>query len=175
MSPAVSADPAIDALGLSDADAAARLRRDGPNRVDRPGGRSLWRIALGIVKQPMSCCCWSPPRSTARTERVLASLKELSSPRARVVRSGRVLHVTSQELVMGDRLLIAEGDRLACDAVLREAHGLLVDESMLTGESAPVLKSAAGPTDAAPADQHRVHAGTLVVRPACCASTRPAR
>jgi Ca2+-transporting ATPase len=90
-----------------------------------------------------------------------------------VLRSGRILHIASQELVVGDRLLIAEGDRLACDATLLQVNGLLVDESMLTGESVPVLKAAApSGADAAPAAapvdsqtaQHQVHAGTLVVQ-----------
>jgi Ca2+-transporting ATPase len=167
--------------GLSDEEAAARLKRDGPNLIAQKGRRGVGKIALGVVMQPMFLLLLATAGvyalfgsagdalvllasviavaaismvQEARTERVLESLKELSSPRARVVRCGRVLHIASRELVLGDRLLIAEGDRLACDAALAQANGLLVDESMLTGESAPVLKSA----------QHDVHAGTLVVQ-----------
>jgi Ca2+-transporting ATPase len=66
--------------------------------------------------------------------------------------------------VRGDLLLLAEGDRLACDAVLVRAHSLLLDESLLTGESAPVLKSALPEPALPPADEHRVYAGTLVVQ-----------
>jgi P-type Ca2+ transporter type 2C len=196
--------------GLSDEEAAARLKRDGPNRIVQQGRRGIGRIALGVVTQPMfllllvTALVYAVVGSIgdalvllasvvavaaislvqeARTERVLESLKELSSPRARVLRSGRVLHIASQELVVGDHLLIAEGDRLACDATLTQVNGLLVDESMLTGESAPVLKAAAAPgADAAPAAPlgadpapaaapadaqtapHQVHAGTLVVQ-----------
>ena len=169
------------APGLSDTEAAARLKRDGPNRIEHKGRRGVAQIALGVVLQPMFLLLLATAGVYAlvgsvgdalvllasvvavaaislvqevRTERVLESLKEFSSPRARVVRGGRVLHIASQELVVGDRLLIAEGDRLACDAEVAQANGLLVDESMLTGESAPVLKSA----------QHCVHAGTLVVQ-----------
>ena len=75
------------------------------------------------------------------TERVLESLKELSSPRSRVLRAGRALGITSQDLVRGDRLLIHAGNRLGCDATLVEAHSLQLDESMLTGESVPVAKA----------------------------------
>jgi P-type Ca2+ transporter type 2C len=64
--------------------------------------------------------------------------------------------VASQELVRGDIVLLAEGDRLACDATLIRAESLSVDESLLTGESAPVLKQADG--------LQQVHAGTLVVQ-----------
>lgn len=167
--------------GLSDDEAAARLARDGPNRIQSGNGRGLARIAWGVVTQPMvllllaTAVVYAVVGSAGdalvllvsvvgvalisvvqetRTERVLESLKELSSPRSRVVRSGRVLHVGSQELVQGDRLLIAAGDRLACDADVAQANGLLVDESTLTGESAPVPKFA----------RQRVHAGSLVVQ-----------
>ena len=176
--------------GLSDAEAAARLRRDGPNRLARTGRRGVAAIVIGVATQPMFLLLLATAAVYAlvgsagdalvllvsvvavgaislvqeyRTERVLASLKDLSSPRSRVVRSGRVLRIASQDLVVGDRLLIAEGDRLACDAELVQSHGLLVDESMLTGESAPVLKSAA-PQQPSSAAEHRVQAGTLVVQ-----------
>jgi Ca2+-transporting ATPase len=167
--------------GLSDEEAAARLARDGLNRIEPKGRRGIGRIAWGVVTQPMFLLLLAAASvyalvgsvgdalvllvsvvgvaaislvQEARTERALESLKELASPRARVVRGGHVRHIASRELVQGDRLLIAAGDRLACDADLEKAHGLLVDESMLTGESAPVLKAA----------QERVHAGTLVVQ-----------
>ena len=166
--------------GLSSAEAAARLRRDGPNRPAQRSRRGLRTIALGVVAQPMfllllaTALVYALVGNSAdaavllvsvvavgaislvqeyRTERVLDSLKALSSPRARVVRDGQVLRVPSQDLVVGDRLLVSEGDRMACDATLHAPQGLLVDESLLSGESAPVLKSAS----------QVLHAGTLVV------------
>jgi P-type Ca2+ transporter type 2C len=89
-----------------------------------------------------------------RTEHVLAALKDLSGPRSLVQRGGRVQRIASEGLVPGDWLLLAEGDRLACDASVQRAYSLLVDESLLSGESAPLLKSA-GDT---------LQAGTLVVQ-----------
>ena len=95
-----------------------------------------------------------------RTQRVLEALRDLSSPRSTVVRDGVVKRIASQELVPGDRLIVQEGDRLACDAQLLQSHSMRVDESLLTGESVPVDKDG---TAHEPADT-RLHCGTLVVQ-----------
>jgi Ca2+-transporting ATPase len=95
-----------------------------------------------------------------RTQRVLEALRDLSSSRSTVVRDGVVKRIASQDLVPGDRLIVQEGDRLACDAQLVQSHSMRVDESLLTGESAPVDKdSTAGDPVAA-----GLQAGTLVVQ-----------
>jgi len=103
-----------------------------------------------------------------RTERALASLRDLSSPRALVVRDGERIRIAGREVVRGDLLLLAEGDRVAADALLLEATHLEADESLLTGESVPVRKRAAeAPREGArPGGDDRpfVYAGTLVVR-----------
>ena len=162
-------ESSTEALGLSEAEAQARLARDGPNRLPQGPRRTLAVIAAGVALQPMfllllaTAAVYGFVGSVAdalsllvsvalvaaisiyqelRTERVLEALKDLASPRSRVVRGGVVRQLSSQELVHGDRLLVAEGDRLACDAQLLEAHGLAIDESLLTGESAPVPKHA---------------------------------
>ena len=180
--------------GLSDAQAAERLARDGPNRLPRGKPRTLRVIALAALAQPMfllllaAAAVYALVGSLAdalmllgsvlvvaliaiyqdfRTERVLETLKELASPRSRVRRGGRVLHIASHGLVRGDVLLVAEGDRLACDAQLTVAHSLAIDESLLSGESMPVRKQAAahGTTQGAATHepQHMLYAGTLVV------------
>lgn len=95
-----------------------------------------------------------------RTQRVLEALRDLSSPRSTVVRDGVVKRIASQDLVPGDRLIVQEGDRLACDAELVESHSMRVDESLLTGESAPVDKDSKTADPAAAS----LHAGTLVVQ-----------
>jgi Ca2+-transporting ATPase len=118
-----------------------------------------------------------------RTERSLEALRDLSSPRALVVRDGGNHRVAGRELVRGDHVLLAEGDRVPADMQLIEAANLAVDESLLTGESAPVDKvagtSASGGTmdpsvDIAAAaaqvsspaanDPAWVYSGTLVTR-----------
>lgn len=98
---------------------------------------------------------------TFRSERALQALRELGSPRARVVRDGVSAVVPGMEVVVGDLLLLEEGDRVAADGLLHSAQDLMLDESMLTGESVPVRRApGTGGADAAA----MVHAGTLVVR-----------
>ena len=77
-----------------------------------------------------------------RTERALEALRDLSSPRALVVRAGRRQHIAGREVVRGDVLLIAEGDRVPADAILRRSSNVGVDEALLTGESVAVRKTA---------------------------------
>jgi Ca2+-transporting ATPase len=89
-----------------------------------------------------------------RTDKALDALRDLSSPRALVLRGGTAVRVAGREVVRGDVLLLAEGDRVAADGVLLQAHELATDESMLTGESEAVPKQAGA---------DRVFAGTLVV------------
>lgn len=179
---------AIDApaSGLTDAEAARRLHRDGPNVLQSASRRGLARIAWGAFTQPMFLLLLAAAAVYAslgslgdagmlalsvlavgglsiyqeqRTERVLEALKELSSPRCTVVRQGRPLHVASRELVRGDRLLVNEGDRLSADARILEAAGMQVDESLRTGESMPQSKQASGRGEAG-----QLFAGSLVVR-----------
>ena len=77
-----------------------------------------------------------------KTERALAALRDLSSPRALVVRDGAQRRIARRDVVCGDLVLLAEGDRVPADAVLLDVHNFSVDESLLTGESVPVRKVA---------------------------------
>lgn len=76
-----------------------------------------------------------------KTERTLESLRNLSSPRALVVRDGKQIRVAGREVVKGDVIIIREGDRIPADATILSCENLSVDESLLTGESMPVRKS----------------------------------
>jgi Ca2+-transporting ATPase len=78
-----------------------------------------------------------------KTERALEALRDLSSPRARVIRDGKQIYVPGREVARGDIVLVAEGDRVPADAVLLSCMDLQADESLLTGESVPVRKLAA--------------------------------
>ncbi|MER6516607.1 cation-transporting P-type ATPase [Streptomyces sp. NPDC001553] len=89
-----------------------------------------------------------------RADNAVAALSALSAPNARVLRDSAPGEVPAAEIVPGDVLLLGEGDIVAADAELAEASALLVDESMLTGESVAVDKDAAA----------RLSAGTVVVR-----------
>jgi P-type Ca2+ transporter type 2C len=77
-----------------------------------------------------------------RAEQAMAALQAMSAPNARVLRDGRAQQIASAEVVPGDVLLIEEGDTLPADARVSEAITLRVAEAALTGESAPVSKSA---------------------------------
>ncbi|MEW6707480.1 MAG: HAD-IC family P-type ATPase [Pseudomonadota bacterium] len=172
--------------GLTEQQVLAQRRRDGPNRLPEAKPKSLWLIAWGAFTQPMFLLLLATAAvygvlgelmdaamllvsvlavgalsvyQEHRTERVLHALKDLSSPRCTVIRDGRAVRVASQELVVGDRLVVDEGDRLAADAQLVECSGLQVDESLLTGESVPVAKRVGGSDQAA-----QLHAGSLVVQ-----------
>ncbi|BEP51763.1 MULTISPECIES: cation-translocating P-type ATPase [Variovorax] len=176
--------------GLADAEAARRLRRDGPNVLPSVSRKGLTRIAWGALTQPMFMLLLAAAALYAllgdlseagmlavsvllvgglsiyqeqRTERVLEALKDLSSPRCTVVRQGRPVRIASRELVRGDCLLVNEGDRLSADARLVEAVGLQVDESLLTGESMPLAKRAGGP-GGSEGRADVLLAGSLVVR-----------
>jgi len=75
-----------------------------------------------------------------RADKAVESLKKLSAPKAHVMRDGRVQEIDAEQLVPGDILVLAEGDRIPADARLIEAMNLEVNESALTGESNPVTK-----------------------------------
>jgi Ca2+-transporting ATPase len=179
--------PACPSGGLSEAEALLRLQRDGPNRLPPSEHKSFAVAVLSLASQPMILLLLACTLLYAllgslsdsvvlslsivavatisvyqelRTQRVLETLRDLASPRSSVVRDGVVRRIASQELVVGDRLIVQEGDRLACDATLLSAYSLRIDESLLTGESVPVDKGVG--MDAAEAN--RLRAGTLVVQ-----------
>ena len=105
-----------------------------------------------------------------RTERVLEALRDLTSPRALVIRDGERKRIPGREVARGDIVVLAEGDRVPADAALFECQELLADESLLTGESVPVRKIARLDLDAhrktrpGGDDSPYVFSGSLVVR-----------
>ena len=182
-------------VGLSDAEAAARLRAEGFNELARDRQRGFLATAVDVVKEPMLLLLLAAGSTyfllgdvregvvllsfvlvvititltqERKTERALVALRDLTSPRALVIRGGQRKRIAGREVVRGDVLVLGEGDRVPADAVLLEAAHLEVDESLLSGESAPVRKrfAALPPQDTRPGgdDQPFVYAGTLVVR-----------
>ncbi|MBB3196314.1 Ca2+-transporting ATPase [Roseateles terrae] len=93
-----------------------------------------------------------------RSQAALDALRDLSSPRALALRDGEAVRVPSRSLVVGDVVLLAEGDRVPADVELLAATYVTVDESLLTGESQPVMKQAR--PDTGPTDSHRATAPT---------------
>ena len=194
----LSVSPPI--TGLSTEEAAACLAADGYNELPTPDRRGFARILWEVVRQPMFALLIGGgivylllgDRTEAllllafatlsvvitvvqesRSERVLETLRDLASPRALVVRNGQRMQIAGREVVRGDVIVIGEGDRVAADAALLESLDLLVDESLLTGESVPVRKLAHDPendrravAEPVPGGEELpwVFAGTLVVR-----------
>jgi Ca2+-transporting ATPase len=155
--------------GLSEAEALRRLREEGHNELPSSGRRSVFDIALEVLREPMflmlvACgglyLVMGEPIDAVmllgfvfvvmgitifqerRTERALEALRDLSSPRALVIRDGQQRRIAGREVVRGDTILLSEGDRVPADAILRQAINLAADESLLTGESVPVRKKA---------------------------------
>ncbi|MCA1466442.1 cation-translocating P-type ATPase [Bradyrhizobium sp. IC3195] len=184
------------AAGLSETEARARLAADGPNELPRPERRSPLRIVVEVLREPMlllllcggliylvlgdlkeavillafgAMSIVITVVQETRTERVLEALRDLTSPRALVVRDGARRRIAGREVVQGDLLVLGEGDRVPADAALVEARDLQIDESLLTGESVPVRKKTADKIKVAAhrpggEDQPFVYSGSLVVR-----------
>ncbi|HEX8969365.1 MAG TPA: HAD-IC family P-type ATPase, partial [Chloroflexota bacterium] len=163
----VVADPSTF-TGLSQTEARRRLTQDGPNEL--PAGRAdgLLHTAIGVLREPMilllvvagavylvigdreeallllgsiSLIVGIELYQERKTEHALEALRDLSSPRALVVRDGEQRRIPGREVVRDDLLVLTEGDRVPADAVLLSGSNLATDESLLTGESVPVRKT----------------------------------
>ena len=103
-----------------------------------------------------------------KTERAIEALRDLTSPRALVIRDGQSQRIAGRDVMRGDLLALREGDRVPADALLVSADSLLVDESLLTGEAVPVRKTAAqgepAPVRPGGDDLPWVYSGTLVLQ-----------
>lgn len=184
--------------GLTDQQAAQKLAEEGPNELPSSQKRTVFAIAFDIVREPMFALLLAGGiiyfflgdireaivllasifvimfitfYQENRTERALEALRDLSSPRALVIRGGQQKRIAGREVVPGDILLLAEGDRVPADGMLLSSLNLSVDESLLTGESVPVRKVAWErgplPNEIGPPggdDQPFVYSGTLVTQ-----------
>jgi Ca2+-transporting ATPase len=139
--------------GLSSTQAAAVLAEDGPNELPRAGQRSVLRIVGEVVREPMLALLLAGGIAyvllgdlaealillgfatfsvavtviqETRTEHVLEALRDLSAPRAMVVRDGERVRIAGREVVRGDLIVLEQGDRIAGDATLHEASDLRV-------------------------------------------------
>jgi Ca2+-transporting ATPase len=179
--------------GLSEADAKQRLAKDGPNELPRSKRRGVLTLMREIASEPMFLLLVAcgiiylvlGDRQGAlmllvfvlvvmsisfvqqrRSERSLDALRDLANPRALALRDGKAVHIAARELVVGDIVLLAEGDRVPADLRLVQVSDFAVDESLLTGESIPVSKVCALPDDDAKAAPQTVPPATPPVLPA---------
>lgn len=181
--------------GLTEQEARERLATDGYNELPNAKKRNFFHILLEVVREPMflmliACgilYLFLGDQEEAlmlmgfvaviigitfyqeqKTERALDALRDLSSPRALVIRDGKQQRIAGREVVRDDIVLVVEGDRVPADAVLLMGTNVSVDESLLTGESVPVRKKAwDGRLEMGRPggdDQPFVYSGSLVVK-----------
>ncbi len=172
--------PSLSPSGLTADEAARRLAASGPNSLPTPPSPSALRDLVAQLVHFFALMLWVasvlafvaglPQLGVAiivviivngvfafvqerRAERAAERLRELLPVGVTVRRDGHPITIDAREVVPGDLLLLTAGDRIPADGVIVEASGVLVDESMLTGESVPI----------SPVVEDRVHAGTYVV------------
>lgn len=169
--------------GITEKKAAELLKKHGYNELPSSKPKNIWQITTEVIKEPMFILllvcgsvyillgdytegvillCWVfviifiTIFQHRKTEKSLEALRQLSSPRALVIRDGVETRIAGREVVPDDLIILHEGDRVPADAVIIETNHLTIDESLLTGESIPVVKSIS--TD------NQIYSGTLVVQ-----------
>lgn len=155
--------------GLSQTEIEERRRKFGTNRLPNKKRRGMIKIFFGVLKEPMFLLLiicgivyllLGEPKDAymllffviimmtitiaqeGKTERSLDALRDLSSPRAMVIRDTGRITVSGPELVPDDLVIVAEGERIPADGILLWGANITIDESLLTGESVPVGKIA---------------------------------
>ena len=181
--------------GLSEAEASQRRAKEGYNELPSTKKRSVIAIAVDVACEPMFLLLLAGGTiysllgdmqealmllgfvfvvigitlyQERKTERALEALKDLSSPRALVIRDGDQKRIAGRDVVRDDVIILAEGDRVPADALLLSCGNLSVDESLLTGESVAVRKVVCDGIMAMPRPGGEglpaVYSGTLVVQ-----------
>lgn len=153
--------------GLTGVEAGTRLRNEGYNEIPSSEERGILILIVDVMREPMflllvgagiiyfilgdveegaillsfvAVIIGITVYQEQKTDRALKALKSLSSPRALVIRDGVHARIAGREVVRGDIIIVSEGDRIPADATLLSGNNLVVDESLLTGESVPVRK-----------------------------------
>lgn len=185
--------------GLTEKEARVLINRDGYNEIAGTKNKSFTSIIWEIIKEPMlllliACgilylflgdigealmlvfCVFIMIGINVyqenKTEKTLEALRDLSSPRALVIRDGEKKRIAGREVVLGDILILSEGDKVPADAKIISCSNLKVDESLLTGESVPVEKSEANSYSNNISREENlsfVYSGTLIVSGTCVA------
>jgi P-type Ca2+ transporter type 2C len=154
--------------GLTASQVTDKLRTEGYNSLPSSRPKNIFTLALGVIKEPMFIllvACGSLYLvlgqlqeglmllgfvfvimgieffQEKKTEKALDALKDMACPRALVIRNGKEIRIAGVEVVTEDLIVLQEGDRVPADATIIQSVNLLVDESLLTGESVSVRKS----------------------------------
>jgi Ca2+-transporting ATPase len=153
--------------GLSSTQVREKIKTEGYNELPHTKKKSIIKIGFDVIREPMFILLVAcgilylilgdfqealmllgfvfviigiTVYQQGKTENALNALRDLSSPRALVIRDGERKRIPGREVVTGDILILAEGDRVPADCILLWGFNLSVDESILTGESVPVRK-----------------------------------
>ena len=153
--------------GLTQQEVNEKLASEGYNELPSSKPKSVFQIALGVVKEPMFLLLVACGTlylllgdvqeglmllsfvfvvmgieffQEKKTEKALDALKDLASPRALVIRDGETIRIAGRDVVTDDIVVLQEGDRVPADAVVLSCINLSADESLLTGEPVPVSK-----------------------------------
>ena len=155
-------------VGLTQAEAEKRLKEEGANELPAEKKRNIFNIAIDTMREPMFMLLVAcgviyffvgdtegalmllafvfvvigiTVYQEGKVEKALEALRDLSSPRARVIRGGKQTVIPGRDVVREDIIILSEGDRVPADVVVLSCSNLMVDESLLTGESAAVRKA----------------------------------
>jgi Ca2+-transporting ATPase len=156
--------------GLNDAQVAAARQQFGTNQLQFKKQNDFWDAVVSLAKEPMVILLFVTSAiyfisgdigdgiflacaivfevaislyQDARSRNALEQLKNFTQPKCKVIRNGKVVEINSEDLVVGDSLMIEEGTAIAADGVIVHSNDFSVNESILTGESMAVQKDKA--------------------------------
>ncbi|MFP4498552.1 MAG: cation-translocating P-type ATPase [Vulcanimicrobiota bacterium] len=174
--------------GLTEEEVQQKRKQWGYNQLPSSKERSIFEIAFEVVKEPMFLllvACGTiyfflgelkeaimlmgfvvvvigiTISQERKTEKALDSLRDLSSPRALVIRNYQQKRIPGKDVVVGDTIVVSEGNRVPADSELTWCMNLYLDESLLTGESEPVRKSHCSDDEN---NIKQIYSGSMVVR-----------
>ncbi|MEO8474160.1 MAG: cation-translocating P-type ATPase [Chryseolinea sp.] len=168
--------------GLSDQQVTAARTKYGQNRLSHKKSSGFWDALVGLSKEPMVLLLLAASTlyfisgdsgdgiflsiaivlvatislyQDSRSRHALAKLKDFTQHICSVIRNGAIVQIKSEDLVVGDSLMMEEGTSVAADGIIVHSNDFAVNESILTGESMVVYKDSAK-------EDHVVYAGTTV-------------
>ncbi len=175
--------------GLTDEQVISRRLRHGSNSVLKGSPHQFWTVLRGIITEPLFIILVFAAiiyfiigevsegmimlaalifvsgisfYQEGRSRNAVNALKKLASPRAKVLRNDSILEIYSEEIVVDDIIIVEDGNVIPADAIILKLNDFSVNESILTGESLPVLKDLAAPSN-------QIFQGTLVLSGSCMA------
>lgn len=157
--------------GLNDGEVLASRARHGSNALKKAASNGFWQAVKNALAEPMLLLLlaaasiyfilgeWAEAwfmtgaivlvsaislYQDQRSRRALEALQEFAAAKAKAIRSGRVVELHADDLVVGDHVVVSEGELVPADGRVLQANDFAVNESILTGEAFPVQKNADG-------------------------------